>query len=145
MEQAPKSSNSWKTREGCCPLKGTFFYLNLNKQKHGKARHIERMLVQRGAKICAFLHERVTHMLIDEEEQISRNISVGHRMTVNRLPTHTRSMRMIDESCRQARQNQAVNLLTCSVHVAADRLDIKRVTLSEILRSDKIQNQYGHT
>ena len=63
-------------------------------------------------------------------------------MTVNRLPVHTRSMRMIDESCRQ---NQAVNILTCSVHVAADRLDIKRVTLSEILRSDKIQNQYGHT
>ena len=80
------------------------------------------MLVQQEAKICAFLHERVTHMLIDEEEQISRNISVGHRMTVNRLPAHTRSTRMIDESCRQ---NQAVNVLTCSVHVAADRLDIK--------------------
>ena len=63
-------------------------------------------------------------------------------MTVNRLPAHTRSMRMIDESCHHT---QAVNLLTCSVHVAADRLDIKRETLSEILRSDKIQNQYGHT
>ena len=66
MEQAPKSSNLGKTREDCCPLKGTFFYLNLNKQKHCKARHIERMLVQRGAKIYAFLHERVTHMLIEE-------------------------------------------------------------------------------
>ena len=56
-----------KLAKAVVPLKGTFFYLNLNKQKHCKARHIERMLVQWGAKICAFLHERVTHMLIEKK------------------------------------------------------------------------------
>ena len=91
------------------------------------------MLVKRGAKICAFLHERVTHMLTDGEEPRSQNVSVG---TVKRLPAHTRSMRMIDESCRQ---NETVNMLTCSLNVAADKLGIKTVTLSDILRVNKIQ------
>ena len=104
-------------------LEGTRLYIHLKNQSPRTTRNIEGMLIKRGAQLCSFLHEGVTHVLTDKvKDDFARK--------ANRLPAYTRSMKMIEKSCKQ---NETINMLNCSGNVAAKRLGINTVMLADIL------------
>ena len=129
-ETITKSTTESDKNQNSFVFKGTLFYLHLTNQSSCVIRNIAAMLINRGAYISSSLHKDVTHMLIDEDDSTSQGISIA-----NRLPT-TRAMQMIEESCKQ---NESVNLLNCSGIVAANRLGITTVMLSDIFTENDFQ------
>ncbi len=114
-------------------FKGTLFFLHLTNHSPNMKKNIERMLTRRGAQISLFLQNGVTHILTGSMNDANL-LNTSTFKAETKFPQYTRSAQMI-MACRNSQELK--DTIDCSK--TAQRLGIKRLTLSDIFTQSDLQ------
>jgi hypothetical protein len=133
-QQVAKDKQPMKGYDQQSNFKGTLFFLHLTNHSPNMKKNIERMLTRRGAQISLFLHNGVTHILTGSMNYDANLLKTSSFKAETKFPQCTRSAQMI-MACRNSQELK--DTIDCSK--TAQRLGIKRLTLSDIFTQSDLQ------